>query len=137
MKKAKNLALTLASIMLVGSLAACGGNNNAENNTAKNNAGNTVKSTNAPATEGDKTEPAEKVELSFWTLGSVNYEELAKEYTKEHPNVTIKIQNTGDQTAHHNNLTTALSANSGAPDIFQLEIGFMERLWVLRINSTT
>lgn len=127
MKKAKNLALTLASIMLVGSLAACGGNNNAENNTAKNNAGNNAKSTNAPATEGDKTEPAEKVELSFWTLGSVNYEELAKEYTKEHPNVTIKIQNTGDQTAHHNNLTTALSANSGAPDIFQLEIGFMER----------
>ncbi|MEI0739588.1 extracellular solute-binding protein [Paenibacillus sp. JTLBN-2024] len=71
--------------------------------------------------------PGEKVELTFWSLGTTNYEELGKEYTKEHPNVTIKFQNTSDQTAHHNNLTTALSAGSGAPDIFMLEIGFMER----------
>ncbi|MEK4007328.1 ABC transporter substrate-binding protein [Paenibacillus sp. FSL H3-0333] len=127
MKKTKNLALALVSIMLMSSLAACGGNNNGGNKSAEGNTGNNASSTAAPAAEGDKTEPAEKVELSFWTLGNVNYEELAAAYTKEHPNVTIKIQNTGDQTAHHNNLTTALSAGSGAPDIFQLEIGFMER----------
>ena len=64
--------------------------------------------------------------MSFWTLGNVNYEELAQEYMAENPHIKITVQNTGDQTAHHNNLTTALSANSGAPDIFQLEIGFME-----------
>ena len=116
MKKAKQLSLMLVSSMLIASLAACG----------NNNGGKEAASTNAPAKDG-ATESTEKVELTFWTLGNVNYEELGKEYTKEHPNVTIKVQNTGDQTAHHNNLTTALSAGSGAPDIFQLEIGFMER----------
>lgn len=125
MNKVKHLALSLVAIMLVGSLAACGGNN-AENNASSKNTGNNAASTSEPAKD-EGTEPAEKIELSFWTLGNVNYEDLAKEYTKEHPNVTIKVQNTGDQTAHHNNLTTALSAGSGAPDIFQLEIGFMER----------
>ncbi|WP_151734702.1 ABC transporter substrate-binding protein [Paenibacillus tengchongensis] len=130
MRKTKQLAVTLASIMLVGSLAACGGNNNNnEGNNAAKNTGNNSAATNAPANSGgDATEePAEKIELSFWTLGNVDYEDLAAEYTKEHPNITFSIQNTGDQTAHHNNLTTALSAGSGAPDIFQLEIGFMER----------
>lgn len=126
MNKVKHLALSLVAIMLVGSLAACGGNNAENNNTSNKNAGNNAASTSEP-TKDEGTEPAEKIELSFWTLGNVNYEDLAKEYTKEHPNITIKVQNTGDQTAHHNNLTTALSAGSGAPDIFQLEIGFMER----------
>ncbi|MBW4083371.1 extracellular solute-binding protein [Paenibacillus sp. S150] len=124
MRKAKHLALSLAAVLLVASLAGCGGSNNAGNNTE--NSGNNAENSNAPATEG-AADPADKIELSFWTLGNVNYEELANEYTKEHPNVTVKVQNTGDQTAHHNNLTTALSAGSGAPDIFQLEIGFMER----------
>lgn len=128
MKRVKHLALMLVAILLVASLAACGGNNNAKNSTndSKNTSGNTA-ATNEPAKTEETAEPAEKVELSVWTLGIVDYEDLAKEYTKQHPNVTFKFQNTGDQTAHHNNLTTALSAGSGAPDIFQLEIGFMER----------
>lgn len=136
MKKAKHLALTLASIMLVGSLAACGGNNNAGNNGGKENAGNNASSTNTPAAE-ETSKPAEKVELSFWTLGNVNYEELANEYTKEHPNVTIKIQNTGDQTAHHNNLTTALSAGSGAPTFSNLKSVSWSASSVPRTNSIT
>jgi len=101
MKKAKQLSLMLVSSMLIASLAACG----------NNNGGKEAASTNAPAKDG-AIESTEKVELTFWTLGNVNYEELGKEYTKEHPNVTIKVQNTGDQTAHHNNLTTALSVSS-------------------------
>ena len=124
MKRVKHWTVMMLVIMLVASLAACGGNNTT-NNSATNNA-----PTTEPAetqTPDEPTEPAEKIELSFWSLGTTNYEELGKEYTKEHPNVTIKFQNTSDQTAHHNNLTTSLSADSGAPDIFMLEIGFMER----------
>ncbi|GGF84580.1 ABC transporter substrate-binding protein [Paenibacillus albidus] len=127
MKKAQHLALTLASVLLVGSLAACGGGNNVKNtNEGQANTGGNTATTEPAKTEGGG-DTGEKIELSFWSLGNVNYEELANEYTKLHPNITIKMQNTGDQTAHHNNLTTALSAGSGAPDIFQLEIGFMER----------
>lgn len=128
MKRTKTWAILLVAVLMIASLAACGGGNN--NNKQANSGGN------APATSNTNdgkeandagTEPAEKVELTFWSLGTTNYEDLAKEYTKEHPNVTFKFQNTSDQTAHHNNLTTALSAGSGAPDIFMLEIAFMER----------
>ncbi|MDQ0091548.1 cellobiose transport system substrate-binding protein [Paenibacillus anaericanus] len=124
MKRSKSWAILLIAVLMVASLAACGGNNNKTNNTANKPAETTKTDAAAPA---ETTEPAEDVVLSFWSLGTTNYEALAKEYTALHPNVTFKFQNTADQTAHHNNLTTALSANSGAPDIFQLEIGFMER----------
>ncbi|GIP52808.1 MULTISPECIES: ABC transporter substrate-binding protein [Paenibacillus] len=126
MKRTKPWAILLVAVLMIASLAACGGNNNK----TANNGGNTPAATNSnegEKTNDAKTEPAEKVELTFWSLGVTNYEDLAKEYTKEHPNVTFKFQNTADQTAHHNNLTTALSAGSGAPDIFQLEIAFVER----------
>ncbi|GAA0136808.1 extracellular solute-binding protein [Paenibacillus sp. YSY-4.3] len=124
MDRMKRLAVVLVAVLLVASLAACGGGGN--KNTANGNAENTPAATDN-ASEGAKTDSGEKIELTFWSLGTTNYEELAKEYTKEHPNITVKFQNTSDQTAHHNNLTTALSANSGAPDIFMLEIAFMER----------
>lgn len=102
-------------LCLTASLAACGG-------------GKVQETPGGEATPNHtETKTDEKIELSFWSLGTTNYEALAKEYTKEHPNITFKFQNTSDQTAHHNNLTTALSAGSGAPDIFMLEIAFMER----------
>lgn len=110
------------SIIMVFSLAACGGGNGSK--TAESPGGGSTEEKDNTKEEAPSTE---KIELSFWSLGTTNYEDLAKEYTKEHPNITFKFQNTSDQTAHHNNLTTALSAGSGAPDIFQLEIAFMER----------
>lgn len=121
MRKRSFLALVIA---LIFALAACtGGGSNGGND---NKGGNDPQ----PANNNNNNETpsnTEIIELSFWTLGNVNYEELAQEYMAENPHIKITVQNTGDQTAHHNNLTTALSANSGAPDIFQLEIGFMER----------
>ncbi|MEF2967881.1 extracellular solute-binding protein [Paenibacillus sp. M1] len=126
MKRTKPWALMLVAVLLIASLAGCGGGNNKAANGGGNEPAPTT--TNSGGNSGgETTEPAEKIELSFWSLGTTNYEELAKEYTAEHPNITFKFQNTADQTAHHNNLTTALSAGSGAPDIFMLEIAFMER----------
>jgi cellobiose transport system substrate-binding protein len=118
MKHAKSWAVLLIAVLMVASLAACGGNSKSTNDPKKPE--------NSASTNTEKPKD-EKVELTFWSLGTTNYEELAKEYTALHPNVTFKFQNTSDQTAHHNNLTTALSAGSGAPDIFMLEIAFMER----------
>lgn len=124
MKRFKSWSLLLLSIIMVFTLAACGGGGGNGSSTAESPGGGGSEGTDNTK-EG--TESTEKIELSFWSLGTTNYEDLAKEYTKEHPNITFKFQNTSDQTAHHNNLTTALSAGSGAPDIFQLEIAFMER----------
>lgn len=123
MKTRKMWAVLLVAVLMLSSLAACGGGNNKANN-GESKAPATNESKGSTNTGKDSNE---KIELTFWSLGTTNYEDLAKEYTKEHPNITFKFQNTSDQTAHHNNLTTALSAGSGAPDIFMLEIGFMER----------
>ncbi|EGG35809.1 ABC transporter substrate-binding protein [Paenibacillus sp. HGF5] len=125
MKRFKSWSLLLLSVIMVFTLAACGGGGGNGSNTAESPGGGSSNEGTDNTKEG--TESTEKIELSFWSLGTTNYEDLAKEYTKEHPNITFKFQNTSDQTAHHNNLTTALSAGSGAPDIFQLEIAFMER----------
>lgn len=125
MKRFKSWSLLLLSIIMVFTLAACGGGGSNGSSTAESPGGGSSSEGTDNTKEG--TESTEKIELSFWSLGTTNYEDLAKEYTKEHPNITFKFQNTSDQTAHHNNLTTALSAGSGAPDIFQLEIAFMER----------
>lgn len=125
MKRFKSWSLLLLSIIMVFTLAACGGGGGNGSGTAESPGGGSSSEETDNTKEG--TESTEKIELSFWSLGTTNYEDLAKEYTKEHPNITFKFQNTSDQTAHHNNLTTALSAGSGAPDIFQLEIAFMER----------
>lgn len=125
MKRFKSWSLLLLSVIMVFTLAACGGGGGNGSSTAESPGGGSSDEGTDNTKEG--TESTEKIELSFWSLGTTNYEDLAKEYTKEHPNITFKFQNTSDQTAHHNNLTTALSAGSGAPDIFQLEIAFMER----------
>ena len=125
MRRFKSWSLLLLSIIMVFTLAACGGGGGNGSSTAESPGGGSSNEETDNTKEG--TESTEKIELSFWSLGTTNYEDLAKEYTKEHPNITFKFQNTSDQTAHHHNLTTALSAGSGAPDIFQLEIAFMER----------
>lgn len=106
MKKWLVIGLTLA---LVFSLAACGG-------------GNEGASENGAS--GD-----EKVELSFWAFGSTGYEELAKVYEEENPNVKIKVRSS-ETADHHDALFTALSAGSGAPDIAMLEVDQFDRFKV-------
>lgn len=66
------------------------------------------------------------VTLNFWTFGATNYEDLAKEYEKENPNVKIKVR-AAETAEHHDALFTALSAGSGAPDITMLEIDQLDR----------
>lgn len=126
MKRTRPWAILLVAVMMISLLAACGGSGG--NNSANNGGSNAPATTDeSDGTNNSGTDAGEKIELTFWSLGTTNYEDLAKEYSAEHPNITVKFQNTADQTAHHNNLTTALSAGSGAPDIFMLEIAFMER----------
>ena len=108
-------------------LAACSGGSGASTGSDQTNNEANNSNTETPSNSNDSRNNEGKIELTFWTLGNTNYEELAQEYMEEHSDIVIEIQNTGDQTAHHNNLTTALSAGSGAPDLFQLEIAFMER----------
>jgi ABC-type sugar transport system, periplasmic component len=130
LKKAWIIALGL---MLVVALAACGGGNGGNSDNGGNGGtGGTSASGGAGGGNGGGSNSGdggsgEPIVLTFWTLGNNNYEELAEEWNKANPNIQVTIQNTGDQTEHHNRLLTALSANSGAPDLFHLEIAFVDR----------
>ncbi|WP_261381186.1 extracellular solute-binding protein [Paenibacillus cremeus] len=111
----KRWATAGAAVVLAAAMTAC------------SSGGTTTASTGTKAGGDAKTETAKPVELTVWSLGTNGYEKLAEEYKAIKPNVTIKIQNTSDQTAHHNNMLTALSAGKGAPDIFMVEIAFLEK----------
>ncbi|WP_174703879.1 ABC transporter substrate-binding protein [Alkalicoccus saliphilus] len=118
MKKSSMLTVLTAMAFLT---AACGGNE-ANNEEAQADGGNN--NANVDNEDADVTdlgaEDAE-VELSFWLFGATGYPELAEEYIEENPEVSITFQEI-DMEDHHNNLFTALSAGSGAPDMAAIEV---------------
>lgn len=126
-KGLKKMIGLLLTGMLIAMLAACGsGSGTGSGPTGQPSPDGGASKEPTPSSDSGQTSD-EPVELTFWTLGTNGYEKKAEEYKKIKPNVTVKVQNTADQTDHHNNLLTAFSANKGAPDIFMLEIAFIER----------
>ncbi|WP_255298525.1 ABC transporter substrate-binding protein [Brevibacillus dissolubilis] len=109
----KKWAATGMSLVMAASLTAC---STAPTSNSGTGSGQTA------TTEGGK----EVIELKMGQFGSTGYEKLAEEYMKDHPNVKIQIS-TSDFNDHHNNLFTAISAGSGAPDIAMVEVGFIEK----------
>ena len=110
MKKFGKKSLVTVAFSLMLFLAACSGGSGASTGSDQTNNEANNSNTETPSNSNDSRNNEGKIELTFWTLGNTNYEELAQEYMEEHSDIVIEIQNTGDQTAHHNNLTTALSA---------------------------
>jgi len=109
-KKASILYVVLV-FMLV--LAAC-----SSNGSNSENAGETD--------DSNDNQSAENIELTMWTFGSPGYDKFLEEYKEVNPNVTIRIQS-ADLADHHNNLFTAISAGSGAPDITMIEAGYIDQ----------
>ncbi|SES15746.1 ABC transporter substrate-binding protein [Salipaludibacillus aurantiacus] len=127
----KKYGLMAALLALSVAAAGCGDNNT--NDTAGNTNDNTndndaALADNEDVNEDDVTSLGDEdadVELSFWLFGATGYPELAEEYIEENPNVSITFQEIemGD---HHNNLFTALSAGSGAPDLAAIEVSELD-----------
>ena len=109
MKGIRKIAVLGLATLLAFLLAACSGSDDGGTNDAS----------------GEKGE----ITLDFWTFGATGYEELAKEYEKENPNIKIKVKSS-ETADHHDALFTSLSAGSGAPDIAMLEIDQFDRFKV-------
>ncbi|QUG42574.1 extracellular solute-binding protein [Psychrobacillus sp. INOP01] len=105
--KLKKLLIASLSILFVFIIAACSSDTSSDDS-------------------GETGDDGEKITLNFWLFGATGYEELAKEYEKQNENIKIKIK-TSETADHHNNLFTALSAGSGAPDIAALELDQLDR----------
>ncbi len=62
------------------------------------------------------------LKVNFW--GDFGLQDLATEYEKQNPNVTIRL-NAGDYNQQHQDLQKFLVANQGAPDIAAIDEGFI------------
>ncbi|MDP4549637.1 extracellular solute-binding protein [Alkalihalobacillus macyae] len=75
---------------------------------------------------GEESSEDGNVTLNFWTFGATNYESLAEEYMKDHPDVEINVK-TSELGDHHNSLFTSISAGTGAPDLAMIEVDQLDR----------
>jgi cellobiose transport system substrate-binding protein len=103
------MVLIVLSVMLV----ACG----------SSSGGNEKGSGDGGDSSGGKDET---VELTMWTWNRSIDEEAIREYERMNPHITVNLQY-ADQGDVHNNLITAFSSGSGAPDVVGIEIQYVER----------
>lgn len=103
MKPFRKAAIVASGAVLLASLSACSSSNkdDASPNSSEGAANQTVK-------------------LTYWTNNGPGLDGLIKQYQQDHPNVKIDVQ--VDDSNLKQNLLTALSAGSGAPDISILTV---------------
>lgn len=80
----------------------------------------------ATAACGSDEQPSgnEKITLNVALFGDFGFKPLYEEYSKAHPNITIK-ERISDYAAHHQSLISHLATGSGAADIEAVEIGYL------------
>lgn len=71
-----------------------------------------------------KTDASKKVTLEVWSWVP-GLDKTVAAFTKQYPNISVKILNLGGGPATYTKLQTALKAGSGAPDVAQIEYGFL------------
>ncbi|MDL4840312.1 ABC transporter substrate-binding protein [Aquibacillus rhizosphaerae] len=113
MKKWFSLVLFLGLFL---TLIACSDDSSSESDGGSDNSSS---ESEGNSDSGDSEQEA--VELDFTVFGSTGYDVLIEEYQAENPHVSITL-NEGEMEDVHNNLFTAVSAGSGAPDIAMIEI---------------
>lgn len=69
---------------------------------------------------GSGTDANGKTEITVWAW-ETSLTQAVKDFEKENPNITVKLQNVGTNTKSYTALDNALQAGSGAPDVAQIE----------------
>ena len=78
----------------------------------------------SPAKSAKAADTNKKITLKINFWGDFGFKQLAPEYKKLHPNVTL-VLNAGDYNQQHQDLQKFLVAGSGAPDIAAIDEGFI------------
>ncbi len=71
-----------------------------------------------------KPEGNDKVSLEVWSWVP-GLDKTVAAFTKQYPNIAVKVVNLGGGSATYTKLRTALKAGSGAPDVAQIEYGYL------------
>jgi len=61
-----------------------------------------------------------RVTITYWTW-QVNADRIVKAFEHAYPNITVKLENVGQQSTEYSKLETAIKAGTGAPDVVMLE----------------
>src|SRR4051812_10649421 len=69
---------------------------------------------------------SDKVTLTVGLFGDFGFKPLYAEYTKTHPNITIK-ERVAEYADHHKNLAAHLATNTGAADVEAIELGYISQ----------
>src|SRR4051794_13555238 len=113
------LAVAVGGVSLSLAIAACGGSSGAGTGTGKSSA--------APASisqaEIDKA-MSTPTEITFWTWVPDIAQEVAL-FEKKYPAIKVKVVNAGQGLPQYTKLRTALTANTGAPDVAQIEYQYI------------
>ena len=70
----------------------------------------------------------EKVTLTVATFNEFGYEDLIKEYTKLHPNITVEQKKAATSNEARDNMNTRLAAGSGLSDVEAIEVDWLPEL---------
>ena len=65
-------------------------------------------------------------EVEFWAW-STNVEEMVQAFEAAHPDITVKLVNTGSAAAQYEKLQVAFAAGSGAPDVAMMEYPYISQ----------
>jgi cellobiose transport system substrate-binding protein len=83
------------------------------------------------ASSGD---PNEKITLTVTTFGTMGFDDLYKQYEKDHPNITIKATNIDTGGNAQTDWQTKQAAGSGLPDVQAVEEGWLSK--VMQVSSS-
>ncbi|MFD0705380.1 ABC transporter substrate-binding protein [Alloscardovia venturai] len=97
MKFGKKAIALIGSLAMLGSIAACGSNSGSANTSANG-----------------------KTTLTVWAWDST-MPRTVKGFEKANPNIKVKVVNAGTTKDEYTALSNAMQANSGAPDVAQIE----------------
>src|SRR5882724_7375505 len=112
-------ASTAGTVLLIGALIAGCGSSSKSTGSSGSTTGAAGNTSSAPAPS------AEKITLRLGLFGSFGYKEagLYVAYEKLHPNITIKEDDTEQESDYYKALQTHLVASSGLDDIQAIEVG--------------
>jgi cellobiose transport system substrate-binding protein len=71
---------------------------------------------------------SEKITLTVATFNEFGYEGLLAEYTKLHPNITVKQKKAATSNEARDNMNTRLAAGSGLSDVEAIEVDWLPEL---------
>jgi multiple sugar transport system substrate-binding protein len=113
----RRLLATTAAVVSLSLLAACSGSSGGTDSADPDT------STAVSQAEIDKA-MATPTELTFWTWVPDIAQEVAL-FEKKYPAIKVKVVNAGQGAPHYTKLRTALTANTGTPDVAQMEYQYI------------